>query len=375
MDKRLEDLKNHIKLLSEKRNLWRNAMEFLQEGILIIENGREISFYNSSFIKHLDISIKGGILSIDDIKSHPIFGKILKETQKTDFMHYTRGVEIYSPWKKFLNIRAIALDKKRPMRSIAYIVQDETFEKVKQDETFQQKKLGAVLSLGAGFAHELGNPLNSLNIHLQLVSRMLSKGELCRSDLDSLKKEITIMTGEIKRMDNLISNFLKATRPEKIQFREINIIDTIKLSLESLQSIAKNRGISINFKSSFERRFIFADNEKIQQVIINIVKNAIEAIGENGFVNVFCQGSDSNILITIRDNGPGIPLENISKIFDPFFTTKKSGVGLGLVISYQIIKEHGGEISVKSHPGKGTTFLIKLPLREYKLKFIEAKRR
>lgn len=371
MDKKVEDLKTHIKQLSEKRNLCHAAMDFLQEGLLIIEKDEDIAFYNSSFVKHLDIQVKSSLLTIGDLRRHPIFGNILHETQKTDFIHYARDVEIFSPWRKHLNIRAVALDRKKPSKSVVYIIQDTTFLKRKQEETFQQKKLGAVLSLGAGFAHEIGNPLNSLNIHLQIMKRILDKGATNKRQLAGLKKEITILEGEVKRMDNVISNFLKATRPEKVCFKEIDIVETVRLSLESLRGVAEKRSIGIDFHSSFERKFLFADAQKIQQAIINIVQNAIEAIGEGGQITVSCTEREGGIDIAITDDGPGILKEALSMIFDPFFTTKSDGVGLGLVISYQIIKEHDGDISVKSFPGEGTTFLIRLPLREYKLKFIE----
>jgi signal transduction histidine kinase len=291
-----------------------------------------------------------------------------------DFVHYTRDVEIFSPWKKLLNIRAICIERKPRNKAVVYIVQDATTLKQKQEETFNQKKLGAVLTLGAGFAHELGNPLNALHIHLQIMKRMLKKEKLTKKEISTLKKEIGVIESEINRMDHVIANFLKATRPEKVHFKEIEIIETVKLSLESLSQIAKKSNIDLEFKTNIGKKFLFADTQKIQQALINIIRNAIEAIKENGHIVVSCKEESGFIIIRVTDNGPGISEDQISRIFDPFFTTKDTGVGLGLAISYRIIKEHDGDISVKSSPGEGTTFQIKLPLREYKLKFLESKK-
>jgi len=374
MDKKIEDLKTHIKLLSDRRNLFNRIMDCLQEGILVLEKGDEILFYNHSFIKHLDLKVSNNLLNFEDLEKHQIFKNILKETRDMDFVNYSRDVELFSPWRKFLNIRAVCLERKAKNRTMVYIVQDATAIKQKQEETFNQKKLGAVLTLGAGFAHELGNPLNSMNIHIQIMKRFLEKESVLENELPQWSKELEIIESELTRMDHVIKSFLKATRPEKILFKEIDIVQTVKLSLESLSGMTGKQNIEVIFEPAFEKKFIFADSQKIQQAIINIGRNAVEAIEKDGVIHVSVKEEDGSIVIRIADNGPGISEEKVPKIFDPFFTTKESGVGLGLVISYKIIKEHDGDISVKSSPGKGTVFQLKLPLREFKLKFLEAKK-
>ena len=129
--------------------------------------------------------------------------------------------------------------------------------------------------------------------------------------------------------------------------------------------MASKRSVDLKFHPSMEKRYLFADSQKIQQAIINIMLNAIESVENTGVVVVSVKEEEGCIVIRVSDNGCGIPEEKVSRIFDPFFTTKETGVGLGLVISYQIIKEHDGDISVKSSPGKGTVFQIKLPLSNF----------
>jgi two-component system, sporulation sensor kinase E len=374
MDKKIEELKSHIRVLSEKRALLNQVMDSLQEGILVLERDNEIVFHNRAFVRHLDISLGSGALTYKDLSAHPIFRNILDETRDRDFVHYSRDVELFSPWKKFLNVRAARLDVKGQGKAVVYLVQDSTSAKKTEEETLDQRKLGAVLQLGAGIAHELGNPMNSLGIHLQILKRQMAKTKLSVKDISAVRGEVRVLEGEIARMDAIIASFLKATRPERLQFKEVDIVETLRGALESLRDIAAERRIRIEFRPETERRFLFADPQKVQQVVVNIVKNALEAVGKDGEIAVGCREEDGFIVIRVTDTGPGIPQEQIPRIFEPFFTTKETGLGLGLVIAHRLVKEHAGDISVKSSPGAGTTFQVRLPLREYKLKFLESKK-
>ncbi|MCK5706158.1 MAG: PAS domain-containing protein [Candidatus Aureabacteria bacterium] len=373
MDNKVEELKKHIKILSESRNLYQTIMNSLQDGILVINKNQEILFYNSSFIKHLNIKSKSASMTIKDLYNHLMFKNILMETKEMDFVHYVRDVEIFSPQKKYLSVQAICLDGKDSEKSVIYIVHDTTVTKHKQEEAFNKEKIGAVLTLGAGIAHELGNPLNSLSIHLQIIKKSLKGNKKSEVKLSNLKKQLDIIEDETKRMDHVISSFLKAIRPEKVLYKEIDIIRTVKNAVDSVVKVAEKHGVNILFNTEIEKKYLFADAQKIHQALINIILNAIEAIKSKGNITISCDEQAGFIIIRITDDGPGIDEEKISQIFDPFFTTKDTGVGLGLVISYRIIREHDGEISVKSSPGKGATFQIKLPLREYKMKFLESK--
>ena len=373
MANKIEDLKSLIKQLSEKKYLFSKAFEYLSEGILIIENNENIVIINSAFFKLLNIEEKNSIMKLSDLKRHKILGDIIRETEASDFIHYAREIEMFDPEKKVLAIKSLLIKDEFLNEYRIFILQDVTLLRKLRNEPFEKRYRKAMYSLGAGLAHEIGNPLNAMNIHIQLIKMMLKKNIFNEDDINNLKNEVKILEEEIKRIDGVISRFLQAVRPGKIMYKEVDIIDVIKKSVESFILVANKKNIKIDFKFDFERKFIFADGEKISQAIRNIVKNAIEAICSNGNIRISCYEKDGYIYIEIMDDGPGIDKEKISSIFNPFFTTKTNGMGLGLVIAHQAVKEHDGEIIVKSSPGKGTTFILEIPLREFKLKSIESK--
>jgi two-component system, sporulation sensor kinase E len=371
-DKKIDDLKKHLRLLSERKSLYQKVIDVISEGVLVINQRKDILLYNYAFIKHMNIPNYNN-LSLQALHDNQVFKKILEETKEFDFANYARDVEIFMPQKKHLTIRAVC-QKENSDKYIIYIVFDNLLIRQKGEENLNKQKMGAVLTLGAGLAHELGNPLNSLMIHLEVMNKHLKELKYRNKDLLGVKKEAGVLESEIKRMDSVIYNFLKAVRSEKIQYKEIEIVETIRIAIESIVRVAEQNKVFIEFTPAMERKFIFADAQKIQQVIINIIKNAIEAIKENGKINVLCREENGYIIIEVKDNGPGITEEDLPRIFDPFFTTKNNGTGLGLAISYRIVREHDGDLSVKSSPGSGTAFQVRLPLREYKLKLLESKK-
>ncbi len=373
MSARIEDLKSLIKQLSEKKYILSKIFDYVSDGILIIENDSNVILANSSFFKLLNIESKGNALTLDVIRNNSIMSKIIRETEKTDFIHYAREIECYEPEKRILAVKSLLLKEKELNVYRIFIVQDITANKILREEPFEKRYKKAMVYLAAGLAHEIGNPLNAMNIHIQLIKRMLNSKEFEEKQIQNIRYEVSILEDEIKRIDRIISQFIKAVRPDRLKFREIDIVSTIEKSIESFYLIAKQKKVNLKFHSDFERKFIFADEEKIIQAIRNIVKNAIEAVDIGGKVDVRCSESDGYINVAVMDNGPGIAEENISAIFNPFFTTKTNGLGLGLAIAYRAIKELEGDITVKSTPGKGSVFIIRIPLREYKLKSIESK--
>ncbi|MBI5022437.1 MAG: cache domain-containing protein [Ignavibacteriales bacterium] len=224
-------------------------------------------------------------------------------------------------------------------------------------QLFRSEKLASLGKLAAGVAHEINNPLTGILTNSSLLLDDLPASDPRREDIDVIVKE-TIRCREIVKR---LLDFARQTKPQK-QIVNINeIIENIILLVRnqtSFRNIQMQRNLHENLPE------IMADRDQIQQVFINIIINASEAMSKGGLLSISTAISPvkDSLIITFKDNGPGIP-ENIrEKIFDPFFTTKEQGTGLGLSISYGIIEQHGGEINVESSSGQGTTFIIQLPI-------------
>lgn len=224
-------------------------------------------------------------------------------------------------------------------------------------QLFRSEKLASLGKLAAGVAHEINNPLTGILTNSSLLLDDLPTSDPRHEDVDVIVKE-TIRCREIVKR---LLDFARQTKPQK-QLVSINeIIENIILLVRN-QTSFRNIQMQRNLQQNMPE--IMADRDQIQQVFINIIINASEAMSKGGLLSISTALllTNNSIIITFKDNGPGIPENICEKIFDPFFTTKEQGTGLGLSISYGIIEQHGGDINVESSLGQGTTFTIQLPI-------------
>ncbi|UCZ54168.1 PAS domain S-box protein [Bacillus shivajii] len=226
-------------------------------------------------------------------------------------------------------------------------------EKRKSEEMLHQsEKLSAVGQLAAGIAHEIRNPLTSLKGFLQLIE-LNSSGK---------KEYFDIMKSEFARIEQILNELLILSKPQTLKKEPTVIYELLyhTITLLNTQAIIKN--IEIEFTSNTKEAKVLCAEHQIKQVFVNLIKNAIEAMEETGEIKVKLNQEKGFAIITVEDQGCGIPKEKLKKIGEPFFTTKEKGTGLGLMVTFQIIEEHGGEVQVDSKEGEGTKFTIRLPL-------------
>jgi len=226
----------------------------------------------------------------------------------------------------------------------------------RQDYLVESEKYAALGTLVFGVAHELNNPLANISTSTQILKEEIDEGDI--EYQKELLEQITEETGRARHIVASVLNYSRSKERMSFQLRDA-VEETVRLiKAEVPASILLQIDIP-------EDLTVYADRQKIQQVIINLVKNAIDAIEDDGKIRVMAVKLDNkNVEIVVIDNGAGMEQEKLDKIFDPFFTNKKEGYGLGLFIVHNIITEYGGSISVDSYPGKGTTFTIVLPMKE-----------
>ncbi len=222
---------------------------------------------------------------------------------------------------------------------------------------FQAEKHAVLGKLSAGISHNLKNPLAVITSSAFALRRKLEKG-----DIEKGLKLIDRIEKNSKRAEEIINKLLDYAKPSFYSKQKINLKEVIENSLDFIKSSIKGKDIDI--KKELEDITISGDRNFLEQAIVNILLNSVEAIEEKGKIEISLKRENNNILLKIKDNGYGIP-ENIKKeIFEPYFTTKANGTGLGLSIAKKIISEHNGEIEVKTEEGKGTEFIIKFNIEE-----------
>jgi signal transduction histidine kinase len=175
---------------------------------------------------------------------------------------------------------------------------------------------------------------------------------------------------EIARLDRIINQFLRAIRPTRPELQPTAVNEVVCETLALLDREIADRDILVERELSEALPKILADRAQLQQAFYNIIRNAIQAMRAGGILRVQTELRDGQVSISFTDTGPGIPAEQMGRIFEPYFTTKETGSGLGLMIVQRIVREHGGTIEVESHGGRGTTFRIKLPVHEKRMRLL-----
>lgn len=230
-------------------------------------------------------------------------------------------------------------------------------------ELIEAEKLASLGQLSAGIAHEIGNPLSALNGYIDVLRRSPDMNEENRMAL------ISEIQGEVGRIDRIIRTLLDYSRPKSVAPRLLDVNRVIEDTVEIVKTQGALKGITLRLELSEDIPHIVADAGQLSQVIINLLLNSRDAVSGSGQITITSEGSQvSGVLISVTDNGTGIPEHIRDKIFDPFFTTKEPGhgTGLGLSVSARIIEAFDGKISVDSKEGRGTTFEISFPsARDY----------
>lgn len=239
-------------------------------------------------------------------------------------------------------------------------IEDITEKRKKETQLRRAESLAALTTLAAGVAHEINNPLGSISIRIQLMEKLLNSGNA--PDVSAMSKHLGVVKEEIERLKHIVVDFLFAVRPMDIQLLSEDIGSIIEEVAELIQFEAEKNGIDVRLSIAKDLPRLLVDRRHIKQALLNLIQNAMAAMPEGGTLGLSAEYSNDEVRISVSDTGTGISEELLTKIFEPYFTTKKNGTGLGLTITFKIIKEHSGDISLESKEGKGSTFTIHLPV-------------
>jgi signal transduction histidine kinase len=216
--------------------------------------------------------------------------------------------------------------------------------------------------LAAGIAHSIRNPLTSVKMRLFSLGRTLELSEAQREDFE-------VISAETRHVENIVRNFLEFSRPPKLKKKKLSPSDVVDRALELLKQRLESHDTHVKLERPQRLPEVIADPGQLEEVLVNLLVNACEAIGIGGKIVISEEEGRVEplgrvVIIRMSDNGPGVPEGIHEKLFQPFFSTKEEGTGLGLSIAVRIIEEHGGRLDVESQEGKGATFIITLPSKE-----------
>ena len=282
----------------------------------------------------------------------------------------TREVEVFYPEHRIFSFYARPIPAgERP--ALLLMLRDTTHEHQAEATALADSRLEAVQTLAAGVAHEIGNPLNAITIHLQLLERQL-RAVADDAQRESLQALAGTASKEVARLDGILRRFLAALRPAKPHLARGGVQETLRAALRLVAPDLEQRGVELREAIPDPLPEVFLDAQQMEQVFFNLLKNAMDAVQRGGRIGVTASADDAWVSISILDNGVGIPPERLTRIFDPYMTTKADGNGLGLMIVKRIVQGHGGSIDCTSREGEGTCFTIRLPRAERRVRTLPA---
>jgi PAS domain S-box-containing protein len=221
-----------------------------------------------------------------------------------------------------------------------------------------QTRSEAVTALGAGIAHEIRNPINALSLNLQLLRERLGDPDLPRA---ALAAKTDTMIAELSRMESLVANLLEVSRDGPPARAPERVDEIVRAVVDRLEGMAEHEGCRLTVQAG-SRRTLELDRSRIDRAVHNVVRNAIEAAGRGGHVQIVTRDDPHSTVIMVDDDGPGIAPDDRARVFELFWTRKRGGTGLGLPLAQRAVESHGGEIEVLARPGGGARFVIHLPL-------------
>ena len=361
------------KLLRKNKRLTRDLTRIetvfnaIRSAIIVSDSNGEIQFANNYARSVLGIGDK--VSSIYKLLSG--IEEAVMEVAENDNV-VLREFEITYPEPKVLSAQIIPFNFGEGANTYALILNDITQERRSAEERIENEKIASVLNLASGVAHELGNPLNSINIHLQLIRRRLAKfaDKIDPQVLEAISDSVEICTSEVDRLDGIIENFLKALRPMRPNLAECDPIKPLAETLKVLHEEFVNLKISVDVDSENQLPSILADENLLKQLYFNILKNAMESMSQGGSIKICARSDDNFVKVSIADSGCGMSDEELSRMFEPYFTTKPDGHGLGMMIINAIVRAHDGNIDIQSKEGSGTIITVSIPRSEPAVKML-----
>jgi two-component system, sporulation sensor kinase E len=375
-----EDVQNYLLRLAQEKGFLETIFNSIQEGIIVTDSNGRINYVNNAACELFGFDMESSIGKRLDERVRGLDWNALSKSSGA----VSRDMEIFYPSNKFINFyivpliierrsgddKADKIDSSAEAVGHAMILRDITESRRSTQQTIESERFNALTLLAAGVAHEIGNPLNSLHIHLQLMERNVSR--LKGPEREELQGSINIARAEISRLDSIVTQFLRAIRPSKPELHPENVNSIIEEAVRFFAAEIEDRDIVVEQELRSDLPTLELDRDQMKQAFYNVIKNSFEAMKRRGILRIRTDRDDTHVLVSFTDTGGGIPAESLSRVFEPYFTTKTSGSGLGLLIVRRIVREHGGEMSIESTEGKGLTLTIRLPYIDKRVRMLEA---
>ncbi|MDR0403178.1 MAG: PAS domain S-box protein [Treponema sp.] len=390
-----EQIKNLFVSMGEEIDRLETVLDSLNEGILVCASDHSLILANKS-AERLFPMVSGGSRGTFEPETVPVWNLVRDEKTAAFLEQALRSGDRISDREfdvdakgvgRLLAISVSPLVKNYHVTGSLVHARDVTEKRSREARMRRMENLASLTTLAAGVAHEIKNPLGSISIHMQLLRKTMKKNEdlyyrAHEEERDAhddvgpnayfklFNKYMNVIDEEIDRLNHIVVDFLFAVRPMNLDPREGDINAFIRELMEFVGYELSDARIEAVLELEDKLPLVDFDERILKQAVLNLIQNAVAAMPGGGRLTVKTELADGEVAISIRDSGRGIPEDNLSKIFEPYFTTKENGSGLGLTLVFKIVREHQGEITVKSKEGSGSCFTITLPVPQKERKLL-----
>ncbi len=358
-----QELEHIVEELDQDLTLKNQILNNTQEGILICQAQQKILYTNDPFLRLFQLKenqVIGktieAILEKLNLNNNDLIGTLFNDQQTVSF-DFSPNQDNQS-WIRF-HANPI-FENETKLFGVSFSFTNITDLKELDEKRAFTEKWNTLIPLAAGLAHEIGNPLNALDIHMQLALRESKNFPSSRKD--KLEKYLHVAKEEIDRLNRIVSHFLGAVRPLKGNLNLADVNEVLDIALDLMTPEASQTKVTIERRFQTNLPELLADQDQLKQAFINLIKNALQAMPKGGLLQVQTERTQQHVQILFIDNGIGISKEETEHIFEPYYSNKEKGSGLGLVEVKRIINNHGGTVQVESKPKKGAIFTLLLPL-------------
>jgi len=358
--------------LERERDLMETVLDTLREGVLVLAGDGSVEYANAAAVVLLGAD-PAEVNGADLRRFSPDIAAALDLPADVEGM--TRELEVRYPEPRLLRLhlaRVPDTHSAERARRVA-VLSDVTAERTQTEDRVESERIDSIMALAAGVAHEVGNPLNAIGIHLQLLRREAEKlGDAPAAQ--KVRQAAEVCQGEIKRLDGIVRDFLGAIRPTPPNLTETDLVAVVAEAMALLRDQMEQLGVRVQVDLPGTMPEVLADRNQVKQAIFNVTKNALEAMDRGGDLFVHLSSDDEWAVLAIRDTGVGIPADKLTRVFDAYYTTKASGGGLGMLILLKIMRAHGGSVDIRSTPDVGTTVTLRFPLKHRRVRTLDAPR-
>jgi two-component system, sporulation sensor kinase E len=366
-----------IQRLLRERNLLETVFNTIKEGIIVINPQGVIEYANRAACNLFAIPEKEvGVAVLWKMVPDLAKGININVTASGLVLNLmVREIEVTYPEKRFFQIYMLPLDIQNTTETrsdcVTLIFSDITEQKQRTEQALEQERFSSIFMLAAGVAHELGNPLNSMTIHLQLIQRQIESLKSSEKVI-KLQNSLSICINEIQRLDGIIRNFLEAVRPVPLNFQDLDLNSLLQEVLVFQKQELEDLNIRVLYDLPPDLPIVSGDKTQLKQVFFNLIKNAMEAMDCGGNLSLSAFIDEVYLYLYFADTGVGIAHQDFPNIFEPYYTTKQSGHGLGMMIVQRIVREHQGFVGIDSQAGLGTIVTLQLPLKTPQRKLLSS---